>query len=239
MVQTRAKFIKTLFISATAGHFIIDACNKSSAAPSKSGSADCITSPEETAGPYSYDLSSNGAIFRSDITEGKTGIPLSLTLTMVNSNNCSPIENARVDIWHCDKDGYYSEFNEPGFLGTQNHVGETFLRGIQLTDSNGQVTFKTIYPGWYYGRITHIHAEVFINSVLKKTAQIAFPDDVNNDVYKTTLYSGHGLNSSVASNTADMVFGDSETDLEHELCTITANTAAGGYDAAHTIGIAV
>ncbi|HZE83659.1 MAG TPA: intradiol ring-cleavage dioxygenase, partial [Puia sp.] len=164
----------------------LDACSKSSGSSSSttSGGSDstgsCSAAPTETSGPYPYDLSSNSAIFRTDITEGKTGIPLTLTLTIVNSNNsCAAISGARVDIWHCDKDGYYSEFSEPGYLGTQDNTGKTFLRGIQLTDTNGQVKFTTIYPGWYTGRVTHIHVEVFINSVLKATTQVAFPDSLN------------------------------------------------------------
>ena len=30
----------------------------------------------------------------------------------------------------------------------------------QVTDANGQVTFTTIFPGWYDGRTTHIHYRV-------------------------------------------------------------------------------
>ncbi len=242
MQQSRAKFLKHFLITATSIPLLIEACKKSAAGTTSTttSTGSCITSPEETAGPYPYDLSKNSAIFRTDITEGKTGVPLSLTLTVVNSNNsCTPIENARVDIWHCDKDGYYSEYSEPGYLGTEDYTGKTFLRGIQLTDANGEVKFTTIYPGWYTGRIAHIHIEVFINSVLKKTTQIAFPDDINTAVYKTSLYTAHGQNTSVADNAADSIFGDSADDLDHEICTITSNTTTGGYDATFTVGVAV
>jgi protocatechuate 3,4-dioxygenase beta subunit len=198
------------------------------------GTTGCSTTPSETAGPYPYDLSGNSAIFRTDITEGKTGIPLSLTLTIVNSNNsCSAISGARVDIWHCDKDGYYSEFSEPGYLGTQDNTNQTWLRGIQLTDSNGQAKFTTIYPGWYTGRVTHIHVEVFINSVLKATTQLAFPDSLNTTVYNTSLYSPHGQNS--ITNTSDQVFSDS---YSSELVTISGNTT-DGYTASFQVGVAV
>ncbi|HTI09403.1 MAG TPA: intradiol ring-cleavage dioxygenase [Puia sp.] len=220
---------------------LIDACKKSSSDTSSTtttttttGTTGCSATPTETAGPYPYDLSSNSAIFRTDITEGKTGIPLSLTLTIVNSNsNCAAISGARVDIWHCDKDGYYSEYSEPGYLGTQDNTGKTFLRGIQLTDSNGQVKFTTIYPGWYTGRVTHIHVEVFINSVLKATTQVAFPDSLNTTVYNTSLYSAHGQNSTT--NTNDQVFSDSYTS---ELVTITGDTT-NGYAATFQVGIAL
>jgi protocatechuate 3,4-dioxygenase beta subunit len=32
------------------------------------------------------------------------------------------------------------------------------------------VTFTTVYPGWYSGRATHIHVEVFVNGKSVKTA---------------------------------------------------------------------
>jgi len=247
MEQTRARFLKSLLIGATAVPILVESCSKSNGSSSGSATASgadststgagtdtsgCAATPGETAGPYPYDLSSNSAIFRTDITEGKTGIPLSLTLTIVNSNkSCALLTGARVDIWHCDKDGYYSEFNEPGYLGTVNNTGKTFLRGIQLTDTNGQVKFTTIYPGWYSGRVTHIHVEIFVNSVLKLTTQLAFPDALNTTVYKTSLYSAHGQNSTT--NTNDQVFSDSYTS---ELVTITGDTTSG-YAATFKIGV--
>ena len=245
MKQSRAKFIKSLLLGATSVPILIEACNKSNDASSGSTSSttdststgsttstDCSATPSETAGPYPYDLSKNSAIFRNDVTEGKTGIPLSLTLTIVNSNNsCAAISGARVDIWHCDKDGYYSEYSEPGYLGTQDNTGKTFLRGIQLTDNNGQVKFTTIYPGWYTGRVTHIHVEIFVNSVLKLATQVAFPDSLNTTIYNTSLYSAHGQNS--ITNSKDQVFSDS---YSSELVTITGDTT-NGYAATFKVGV--
>jgi protocatechuate 3,4-dioxygenase beta subunit len=245
MEQSRAKFLKSLLLGATSVPILVEACNKSNGSGSQSSTTDtttsgtggttstgCSATPSETSGPYPYDLSKNSAIFRTDITEGKTGIPLTLTLTIVNSNdNCSVISGARVDIWHCDKDGYYSEYSEPGYLGTQDNTGKTFLRGIQLTDTNGQAKFTTIYPGWYTGRVTHIHVEIFVNSVLRLTTQVAFPDSLNTTVYNTSLYSAHGQNSTTNSN--DQVFSDS---YNSELVTITGDTT-NGYTATFKLGV--
>jgi len=222
---------------------VLDGCSKNNSSNGSTTSGEtsgtggstpsgCSATPTETSGPYPYDLSKNSAIFRTDITEGKTGLPLSLTLTIVNSNDsCTAIQGARVDIWHCDKDGYYSEYSEPGYLGTKDYTGQTFLRGIQLTDANGQVKFTTIYPGWYTGRVTHIHVEVFINSVLKATTQVAFPDTLNTAVYKTSLYSAHGQNTIV--NASDQVFSDS---YNSELLTISGNTT-DGYTATFKVSV--
>lgn len=227
---------------------VIDGCSKSNDSSTGSSSdstssgtgtggatsSGCSAAPQETAGPYPYDLSKNSAIYRTDITEGKTGLPLSLTLTIVNSNSsCTAIEGARVDIWHCDKDGYYSEYSEPGYLGTKDYTGQTFLRGIQLTDANGQAKFTTIYPGWYTGRVTHIHVEVFVNSVLRSTTQLAFPDSVNKAVYNTSLYVAHGQNT--LTNSTDDIMKDS---YNSELVTLTGDTT-NGYAATFQLGVAL
>ncbi|TGL63805.1 protocatechuate dioxygenase [Leptospira sarikeiensis] len=199
----------------------------------------CALIPEEVKGPYPLDLSSNSSYFRSDVTEGHVGTPLSLVLKIQNVNdNCNPIANARVDIWHCDKDGYYSGYKQTGYLGTKDYVGETFCRGIQLTDSSGIVRFTTIYPGWYPGRITHIHFQVYLNNGLVATSQIAFPEDITKIVYEGSLYSVHGQNTSVSGNCSDGIFKNSAKDLSLELCTIAEDTSSGGYIASLTVGIA-
>jgi protocatechuate 3,4-dioxygenase beta subunit len=238
----RKDFLRNSLGLMGAGAIILDACSKSSSGGSSSSSStstttgSCIVSPEETEGPYPYPTGEiNNPLNRADITESKTGIPLSLVFTVVNSNSsCAVISNARVDIWHCDKDGYYSGYaNQPGYLGTQSFVGSTFLRGYVLTDSNGQAKFTTIYPGWYTGRATHIHIEVFINNVLKKTTQVAFSETISDAVHTSSLYSAHGVNNT--RNASDNVFSDS---ISSELLTLSGSLTAG-YTGTYTIGIAL
>ena len=45
---------------------------------------DCVLIPQETRGPYPLDLSSDTTKFRTDVTEGRPGLPLELTLTILN-----------------------------------------------------------------------------------------------------------------------------------------------------------
>jgi len=111
---------------------------------------DCVLTPEQDEGPFYIDL---GQV-RQDIVEDRAGVPLALALTVVDAETCKPIRDAAVDIWHCDALGTYS--GEP----TEGTEGETYLRGIQLTDRNGLAEFATIYPGQYPGRTTHIHVKV-------------------------------------------------------------------------------
>jgi protocatechuate 3,4-dioxygenase beta subunit len=187
-------------------------------------SAACATSPSETAGPYP----SLTDIVRSDIRAGRPGVPVVLTLTVVNaSNGCAPVSGAFVEIWQCDASGRYSEYTQPGYDGR----AETFLRGMQTTDASGRVTFTTIYPGWYAGRATHIHAEVTVNGRSSKVTQIAFPEGVNSAVYASAQYASRGNNPT--SNARDMVFADS---LASELATVSGDPASG-YTASFTIGI--
>ncbi|MFD5404752.1 dioxygenase family protein [Streptomyces griseorubiginosus] len=40
---------------------------------------------------------------------------------------------------------------------------ERYLRGTWRTDKHGQVTFRTIFPGWYRGRTVHIHTKVHVD----------------------------------------------------------------------------
>jgi protocatechuate 3,4-dioxygenase beta subunit len=182
----------------------------------------CAVTPTETIGPYP----SLTDFFRSDIREGKAGTLLNLTIKVVNVNSgCAAVANANVEIWHVDAAGNYSQY------GTQ--TAQTFLRGIQTTNANGEVTFITIFPGWYQGRATHIHAEVTIAGVSRKVTQIAFPESVNSTVYRTGAYASRGTNP--ISNLSDGIFADS---LSSELVTPTGDPTTG-YTAAFQIAVSV
>ena len=139
----------------------------------------CVIVPEVTEGPYYFDP----ALLRADITEGRPGLPMTLQMQVVDQG-CTPIADARIDVWHCDADGIYSGYN--------GYEGQTFMRGTQMSDADGMVTFSTVYPGWYRGRTTHIHFKVFLNETTVLTGQIFFPDEVSERVYATVApYTTH------------------------------------------------
>jgi protocatechuate 3,4-dioxygenase beta subunit len=73
----------------------------------------CVFNPEREEGPYYVDRE----LLRSDITDGKVGLPLRVRITVVNATTCAPIPNAALDIWHCDAGGVYSGYTKinPGF----------------------------------------------------------------------------------------------------------------------------
>ncbi len=253
----RKNFLKTLAMAAAAGPLVLEACSKGSTVSPTSTTAattstttsattattagSCVVTPTEEEGPFPYPGGeSTNPLLRSDITGGQTGIPITFNILVVNTNNnCNVLTGARVDIWHCNKDGYYSGYSgqSGGTSGLANsYLGETWLRGYQTTDSVGLVKFVSIFPGWYYPRATHIHIEIFIGGVLKKQTQIAFPKTIADAVQTSTLYKAHGANTTLNAN--DSVFGDSATDLANETFTITGDLT-NGYVASQTIGIAL
>ena len=188
--------------------------------PATTPTGACVVTPTETLGPYP----SLSDFVRSDIREGKPGLPVTLAITVVNTNNaCAPVANASVDIWQCDASGNYSQY------GSERNL--TYLRGIQPTDANGMATFTTIYPGWYQGRATHIHVEVTVNGRSVKVTQIAFPEDISAAVYRMGAYVSGGQNPTT--NARDNVFSDG---VAEEMATLAGDTT-NGYHATFRVGV--
>jgi protocatechuate 3,4-dioxygenase beta subunit len=195
----------------------------------------CSLIPTETQGPYPLlSVLQNTAMVRRDITEGHTGVPLTLTLKLVDTaNNCQPLSGAAIYIWHCDKDGVYSGYQQPG----SDTRGQTFLRGVQLTNAKGIARFTTVYPGWYAGRITHVHFQVYLNNntsgTVTATSQLAFPQAVTQAVYASTLYAARGQNTSVVDFAHDNVFSDGTS---RQMVTVKGSVDAG-YQARLLVGV--
>lgn len=150
--------------------------------------ATCVLAPEQTEGPYYFDVDS----IRSDIREDREGTTLRLAVR-VQDADCDPLPNAVVDIWHCDAGGEYSGFESASQGGPGGGGGrtdeETYLRGAQVTNADGIAEFTTIYPGWYRGRTVHIHAKVHVDASTLLTTQLYFDEAVSDQVYRQAPYS--------------------------------------------------
>jgi protocatechuate 3,4-dioxygenase beta subunit len=157
----------------------------------------CVLTPEVTEGPYYTDPK----LVRADVTEGRPGVPTELQLQVVDAM-CRPLSNARIDVWHCDATGLYSNYSGQGDAGTTSTVGATFMRGTLMTGSDGVATFKTVYPSWYRGRTTHIHFKVFLNTANVLTGQIFFPDALSEYLYRNVApYTSRSGKRDTANNT--------------------------------------
>ena len=125
-------------------------------------------------------------------------------------------------VWHCDA-GRYS-------LYSNGVTDENYLRGVQVTDANGVVTFKSIYPACYSGRWPHIHFEVYpsveaiTSSNRLATSQLALPDDVNTTVFATSHYTQSKANYAQVSLATDNVFSDGTT---NEVPTVSGSVSSG------------
>ena len=189
---------------------VIASCKKNN----DDSSSGCAVSPEETNGPYP--ILTPAQLVRSTIIGDRTGVALLMTITVQDkSNGCTPLADVLVDVWHCDKDGNYSQYN--------SYTSATFLRGRQTTDSNGQVSFISIFPGWYSGRAPHIHIEVLTTGGTSLLiSQIAFPESVYNTVYASSGYNG----VPDTTNTDDGIFEDS---LSANLANSCTGNVTDGY----------
>ncbi len=177
-----------------------------------SGAAQAATAcakltPELTEGPYWVNTMLRRSDVRGNTRTAKTspgvvqkGVPLTLTINVLNANKgCKPLNGVAVDIWHANAHGLYSdEASQRAGGGTSggDSAGENFLRGYQITGKDGgvhrsavpgQVSFKTIWPGWYSGRAIHIHVRVRKLSssgatIAGYTTQIFFSDADNDNV---------------------------------------------------------
>jgi protocatechuate 3,4-dioxygenase beta subunit len=164
--------------------------------------------PEGEIGPYFTDDSATGynrsnILTNLDGTSQQAGIPLTLKIYVYDTENSNAaLAGAQVDIWHCNASGVYS--NE----ASESTTGQSWLRGYQLTDATGLVTFTTIVPGWYAGRTTHIHlrvrskySEASSTTDGTNTTQVFFPQtNINYINSNVASYNSHGTNSTTNAN---------------------------------------
>jgi protocatechuate 3,4-dioxygenase beta subunit len=212
----------------------------------------CTVIPEETGGPYPADgTNTNGGsiinvlnqsgVVRSDIrasfngaTGVAAGVPLTINLQLLNaSGSCASLAGYAIYLWHCDRDGLYS-------LYSNGVTAQNYLRGVQETDSAGNLGFTTIFPGCYAGRMPHVHFEVY-PSLAKaasaanriKTSQFTFPMATLNEVYTASGYTASVRNLAQISYATDNVFADG-TSLQ--MATVTGN-ATQGYVVTLTVAV--
>jgi protocatechuate 3,4-dioxygenase beta subunit len=142
----------------------------------------CVATPDSGDGPFYFDAN----VVRTDVTEGAVGAPLDIAIQIVRAGDCAPLAGARLDLWQADALGLYSGYrDQPGVGGvsTERAVGRVFLRGTQLTDAEGWVRFKTVYPSWYGGRTPHVHYKILRDGKQLAASQVFFPDEVNAQVF--------------------------------------------------------
>ncbi|MDX2031538.1 MAG: hypothetical protein SF339_12755 [Blastocatellia bacterium] len=196
----------------------------------------CVTRPALTEGPFFVDELLNRSDIRPDPSNGsvKAGVPLKVRFNIGKTSNgaCTPLAGAFVDLWHCDASGGYSDVSGQG---NPNNTGQKFLRGYQVTDSNGAVEFTTIYPGWYSGRTVHMHYKVRLFAGATRTyefiSQVAFDDTLTDQVFTLAPYNMRGARNTRNSN--DNIYQSGGSTL---LLSLTSD-GAGGYTTTYNVGL--
>jgi protocatechuate 3,4-dioxygenase beta subunit len=279
--MTAKNWSRRNFLSSTVSSaFALGASRYADAWP-LSASQPCVLNAEQTEGPYYIDE----GLLRTDITEGKSGLPLRLRLTVMDLATCKPVPHAALDIWHCDALGVYSGYTKaqlggpgggmpfpppdsgsggpppgppPGsdaFRGRppmgrppkmQPSDNQTFLRGVQLTNEQGLVDFRTIFPGAYVGRVNHIHlkvhiggqpgAEKYTGGHVAHTGQVFFPEEITNAVLARAPYSTHQIRRTTLDEDNVFTTQNGQQGLAH-LTLIHPASPADGYVAEVLLGV--
>jgi len=243
---SRRRMLRALGLGAAAAG--LAACGSGTSSTTTASGTGPVEIPDETAGPYPGD-GSNGpnvlaesGIVRSDIRSSfggasgtADGVPLTIQLTVLDiGGGGSAFAGVAVYVWHCNRDGGYSMYSDA--IEDQN-----YLRGVQIADSSGRVSFTSIFPACYSGRWPHIHFEVYPDqasiseaSNAIATSQIALPQDACQVVYAQPGYEQSVGNLAQVTLATDNVFGDDGG--VHELGAVTGDVA-GGYTVSLTAAI--
>jgi catechol 1,2-dioxygenase len=115
--------------------------------------------------------------------DDEKGTPLVFQGTVTDLDG-APVEGARVELWHADDDGFYSQFAPD--------IPEWNLRGTIITGADGRYTFRTMKPapyqiptdgscgaliaaaGWHAWRPAHLHLKVAAPGKQLVTTQLYF-----------------------------------------------------------------
>jgi protocatechuate 3,4-dioxygenase beta subunit len=145
--------------------------------------ASCVLTENAGEGPFYFDPE----LVRSDVRDNAQGAPLDVAIQVTRASDCATLSAARVDLWQANALGLYSGYADQqgvGGISTESAIDQSWLRGTQLTDSNGWVRFRTIYPSWYGGRTPHLHFKVWLGPDEVVASQIFFPDDATAIVFE-------------------------------------------------------
>ena len=223
------------------GAMALGACSSDGSTSNRSGSpssstdggfrtALCVVTPEQTEGPFYVD----DAMVRRDISESRPGVPLDIEVIVLDANACRPMPNVAVDIWHCDALGEYSGYG-PNAQGAPGHLdpvnAQRAFRGTQITDEEGLLAFRTIVPGWYFGRAVHIHVKAHPTATTQATTQAYFTEVLLKSVYAQDPYAAHA--GAHIPFDQDNIWSQTKGPRP-----LTLTRAGAGYRTSFTVGIA-
>ena len=198
----------------------------------------CVVRPAQTEGPYFIDTKLNRSDIRADPTDGylPVGVPLdvSIAVSRLDGATCAPYSGVLVDVWQCDALGIYSGVKD--INGMFDTTGKQFLRGHQRTDKDGLVQFRTIYPGFYQGRTTHIHFKIRTDPEQARgrefVSQVYFDDAASDAIFARKPYTDNRQRR--VKNPDDGIYRQGGKDL-----LVRLEPSGAGFRARFDIGLAI
>lgn len=137
--------------------------------------------------PNAPELGAQGTI---PMREDEGGTPL-VWSGQITSCDGAPLAGAKVELWHADSDGFYSQYAPD--------LPEWNLRGTFTSDEEGRFQITTVQPApyqiptdgacgkliaaadWHAWRPAHMHVKVSAPGHELLTAQLYFPGDEHNE----------------------------------------------------------
>jgi len=141
--------------------------------PTEASTQKCPQTSQTTDGPY-Y----TKAISQKSIASSEPGHKIIYKLK-IQDQNCKAIKGLTISLWQANSQGEYN-------------LIKNSLRGSQITNKLGIVTFESIFPGWYPTRAAHLHVKILSKDTTLLSTQLFFPQELVNKIYQTKPYQAKG-----------------------------------------------
>ena len=152
-----------------------------------------------------------------DILDNEPGVVNYMHAQFIDVNTCEPIPELWWDVWNCNATGFYSGVQDDsnGNGDDASNLDKTALRGLQKTDADGVASFRSLFPGHYSGRATHVHVVGHVNATLlangtitggsvSHIGQLFFDQDLITEAESTYPYNTSSVE--ITLNSVDRVF---------------------------------
>ena len=131
----------------------------------------CTLAPEISTGPPEP--------VQHDLVAGAAGVPLMLRVRILNANTCQSLDDAALEIRHCDAAGRHPAFHH----------------GAQALDARGYAEFRTVFPGWYANRAVHIQIRAHTgHGRLAHVGRLYFEEPLSREIATLVPYRDNPVN---------------------------------------------
>ena len=168
--MNRKEFLKKIGIGIVASTSLMTACKKNDITDDVE---DCKLTSTDDLGPFFVAGTANIVNLN---TQNLAGTQMLMSGKVYSGEGTdTPIEGAKIEIWHADDNGAY---HPEGSGDVSNYPAEQVtLRGFVLTEVDGSFGFQSIRPGLYGSRARHIHYKITANGHEELVTQSYFEGD--------------------------------------------------------------